>query len=125
YLDRLYSDSGGDVDLLAELAGAYSKIGDVQGNPAMPSLARSEDALASYARSRELWQKVIAARPSDPKALRSLAQVDFVTGDLLRVTGKTVESGHMFGEGADAATAALRYSPGDPDFIFTAGSAWL
>jgi serine/threonine protein kinase len=125
YLDRLYNDSGGDVDLLAELAGAYSKIGDVQGNPAMPSLGRSEDALASYARSRELWDKVIAARPNDSQALRSLAQACFVTGDLLRVTGKSLESGRMFANGAAAATAALRYSPGDPDFIFTAGNAWL
>jgi serine/threonine protein kinase len=125
YLDRLYNDSGGDVDLIAELAAAYSKIGDVQGSPSMPSLGRTEDALASYARSRELWQKVVAARPNDAKALRSLAQVLFVTGDLLRVMGKSKESGRMFGDGAAAATAALRNSPGDPDFIFTAAGAWL
>jgi tetratricopeptide (TPR) repeat protein len=125
YLDRLYNDSGGDVDLLAEMAAAYSKIGDVQGNPSMPSLGRSDDALASYARSRELWQKVVAARPNDAKALRSLAQVHFVTGDLLRVTGKSLESGRMFAEGAIAATAALRGSPNDPDFIFVAAGAWL
>jgi serine/threonine protein kinase/tetratricopeptide (TPR) repeat protein len=125
YLDRLYNDSTGDADLLAELAAAYSKIGDVQGNPSMPSLGRSEDALKSYARSRELWEQVVAARPNDPKALRALAQVHLVTGDLLRVTGKSLESGRAFAEGAVAATAALRGSPADPDFIFVAGGAWL
>jgi tetratricopeptide (TPR) repeat protein len=125
YLDRLYNDSGGDLDLLAELAAGYSKIGDVQGNPSMPSLGRIDEALLSYARSRELWEKVIAANPNDAKALRSLAQVRFVTGDLLRVTGKSLESGRMFAEGAQAAIAALRYAPGDPDFIFTAGGAFL
>jgi serine/threonine protein kinase len=125
YLDRLYNDSGSDTDLLAELAAAYSKIGDVQGNPAMPSLGRTEDALASYARARELWSKVIAARPNDAKALRALGELYFVTGDLLRVTGRSMDSGRMFSEGALVATKALRISPGDPDFIFTAGGAWL
>jgi eukaryotic-like serine/threonine-protein kinase len=125
YLDRLYNDSSGDIDLIAELAAAYSKIGDVQGSPSMPSLGRSEDALASYARARELWGKVIAARPNDSKALRALADVYFVTGDLLRVTGRSMDSGRMFAEGAVIATTVLRTSPGDPDFIFTAGGAWL
>jgi tetratricopeptide (TPR) repeat protein len=125
YLNRLYNDSAGDIDLLAELAASYSKIGDVQGNPSIPSLGRTDDALASYARSRELWEKVLAARPNDAKTLRSLAQVSFVTGDLLRATGKSLESGRMFAEGAAAATAALQASPGDPDFLFTAGDAWL
>ena len=125
YLDRLYQDSGGDVDLLAELAAAYSKIGDVQGNPAMPSLGRTGDALASYARSRELWERVVAARPRDYKALRALAEVRMGTGDLLRITGKTLESGRMFAEGAAAASAALRGSPNDPQFIFSTGGAWL
>jgi tetratricopeptide (TPR) repeat protein len=125
YLDRLYNDAGGDIDLVAELAAAYSKIGDVQGNPSIPSLGRTEDALASYGRSRELWERVVASRPGDAKALRSLAQVRFVTGDLLRVTGKWPESGRMFAEGASAASAALRISPGDPEFIFIAADAWL
>ena len=86
----------------------------------MPSLGRTDDALASYARSRELWERVVSARPRDFKALRSLAQVRLVTGDLLRVTGKTLESGRMFTEGARAATEALRGSPDDPALIFVA-----
>ena len=125
YLDRLYKDSGGDVDVMAELAAAYSKIGDVQGNPSMPSLGRTNDALASYARSRELWEKVVGARPRDFKALRSLAQVRLGTGDLLRVTGKTAESGRMYTDGASAATEALRGSPNDPALIFVAAGGWL
>jgi tetratricopeptide (TPR) repeat protein/tRNA A-37 threonylcarbamoyl transferase component Bud32 len=125
YLDRLYNDSGGDIDLLAELAAAYSKIGDVQGNPSMPSLGRTDDALASYARSRELWEKVVAARPNDAKTLRSLAQVRFATGDLLRVTGKSLDSGRMFVEAAAAASGALPALPTDADFIFNAAGAWL
>jgi tetratricopeptide (TPR) repeat protein len=125
YLDRLYRDSGGDVDLLAELAAGYSKIGDVQGNPAMASLGLTKDALASYARSRELWEKVVAARPGDYKALRSLAQVRLVTGDLLRITGKTADAGRMFADGAAAAGKALGGLPDDPDLIFVTGGAWL
>src|SRR5205085_563112 len=51
--------------------------------------------------------------------------VRLVTGDLLRITGKSVESGRMFTDGATAATEALRGSPGDPEFVFIAGGAWL
>jgi tetratricopeptide (TPR) repeat protein/tRNA A-37 threonylcarbamoyl transferase component Bud32 len=120
YLDRLYRDSGGDIDLLMELAVAYSKIGDLQSG-----MERRPDALASYARSRELWERVVTARPGDYKALRALADVRLVSGELLRANGNLLESGRMFAEGAQASAAALRGSPDDPGLIFKTGGAYL
>ena len=125
YLDRLASQAGGNTDLMSEIAAGYSKIGDVQGSPSMPSLGRTTDALASYARSRTLWERVLAAHPGDSKALRGLAQVRLTSGDLFRVSGKTAEAAQLFTQAAEAAASALVAAPNDPDTLFAAAGAWL
>jgi len=47
YLDSLLGEAAADPDLRYELAIAYQKLGDVQGNPRAASLGRSEEALRS------------------------------------------------------------------------------
>ena len=48
YLDKLARDAGDRADLQRELAGAYLKVGDVQGRPFNPNLGDTAGALASY-----------------------------------------------------------------------------
>src|SRR5262249_13552523 len=48
YLDRLSNERGTDRGLGRELADAYDKIGDIQGQPAVSSLGDRTGALASY-----------------------------------------------------------------------------
>ncbi|MGE5413020.1 MAG: serine/threonine-protein kinase [Syntrophomonadaceae bacterium] len=48
YLDRLSRESAGDRALRRELAEAYMRVGDVQGNPYMANLGDIPGALASY-----------------------------------------------------------------------------
>ncbi len=48
YLDGLASDAGGNVALQRELATAYEKIGDIQGNPYSANIGDTDGALASY-----------------------------------------------------------------------------
>lgn len=50
YLDRLTEDAESDVALRLDLADAYFRIGNVQGNPTNNNLGRPEDAIASYRR---------------------------------------------------------------------------
>ena len=125
YLGRLAREAGDDPDFLGELAAAYTKVGEVQGSPTVPSLGRTSDALASYAQARQLWERVLAARPRDSKALRALAQVRLATGDLLRVAGRIEESGKMYADGATAALEAAKAAPGDPELIYLAAGAWM
>ena len=54
YLDRLADDAGGDPSLVVDLAGAYFRIGNVQGSPTNDNLGRTADARASYARGLRL-----------------------------------------------------------------------
>ena len=48
YLDSLAAEAGGDPALQLELAAAYEKIGDVQGNPLFANLGHPKEALESY-----------------------------------------------------------------------------
>ncbi len=63
YLDELSSESQGDRDLQMELATAYEKIGDLQGNPANPNLIAFDDAIASFERAIQIRKSLL-----EPKA---------------------------------------------------------
>lgn len=57
YLDSLSQEAAGDMSLQRELASAYEKVGDVQGNPYSANLGDPAGALASY-------RKALAIRES-------------------------------------------------------------
>jgi eukaryotic-like serine/threonine-protein kinase len=65
YLDSLSADSGGDQQLLRELATAYDKVGDVQGNPRNSNLGDISGALKSFRKALAIRQKLVASHPSD------------------------------------------------------------
>ena len=82
YLDGLAAQAGDDVELKAELAEAYQKIGDVQGNPFGPHLGDVAGAAVSYARLIGLRESVAAARPGVPAATLALAAAEMRVGDI-------------------------------------------
>jgi len=69
YLDSLAAESGNDSRLQMELATAYEKIGDVQGNPNYANLGHAAAALESYGKAAAIARKL---GPS-PQALEVLA----------------------------------------------------
>ncbi len=73
YLDSLSRDAGGDIPLERELAGAYSLVGDVQGNGYYANLGHPSAALASYRKGLLIWQRIAAATPGDKVAAVQLA----------------------------------------------------
>jgi serine/threonine protein kinase len=58
YLDNLAKNAGGDLELQKEIAAGYMKIGDAQGYPTQPNLGRTEDALASYRKAGEIYERL-------------------------------------------------------------------
>jgi len=54
YLDNLARESQNDVQLQSELASAYEKIGELQGNPNKPSLNDYSGAIESYKKARNI-----------------------------------------------------------------------
>jgi len=83
YLDSLAAEAGGDAELQLELAEAYIRFGDVQGNPYQPNLGDATGALASYRKALQLAEPPTRADPANLRAARALARVHAHTGDVL------------------------------------------
>ena len=62
YLDNLAAESSGDTSLRGELASAYDKIGDIQGNPFFANLGDMDGALASYNKSLAIREDLLAGK---------------------------------------------------------------
>jgi len=74
YLDRLSQEAAGDASLQQELAAAYERVGDVQGNPYYANLGEVDGALQSYRKSLAIRQRLCARAPNDVVLRRELAQ---------------------------------------------------
>jgi eukaryotic-like serine/threonine-protein kinase len=69
YLDSLAAEAGNDARLQIELATAYEKIGDVQGNSRYSNLGHPKEALESYRKAVAIARKL----PPSAEALEILA----------------------------------------------------
>src|SRR6185503_1764800 len=72
YLDSLSHEAGGDARLQKETAKAYQQLGDVLGSGTGANLGDRDGALRSYGKARTLLEAVVAARPDDADARRTL-----------------------------------------------------
>lgn len=68
YLDSLAGESADDPELQSELASAYEKVGDLQGNPTNPNLVELDAAISSYEKARALRLRASAGyAPTDTR----------------------------------------------------------
>jgi eukaryotic-like serine/threonine-protein kinase len=72
YLDSLAREAEGDEALQAELAGAYKRIGDVQGNPSLSGFGEIEASLVSYDKALGILHRLADRPDPDPKVLTDL-----------------------------------------------------
>jgi non-specific serine/threonine protein kinase/serine/threonine-protein kinase len=89
YLDGLAAEAGGDRGLLAELAGAYQRVGDVQGMPYRASLGHTGDALHSYEKALALRERLLHEQPGNPEYRLARAVVESRIGSVLAARGDT------------------------------------
>jgi non-specific serine/threonine protein kinase/serine/threonine-protein kinase len=87
YLESLAREAAGDAGLQRELARAFVRVGDVQGNPTKANVGDATGAIASYQRAIALAEAVRADAPGDIEALRVLALAHQQRGDVLALTG--------------------------------------
>jgi tetratricopeptide (TPR) repeat protein len=73
YLNTLAAEAGGDPGLQLDLARAYSKIASIQGQAFVANLGRVPEAIASFDRSNELAEQLLAAEPDNLEARNLLA----------------------------------------------------
>ncbi|MEY2579918.1 MAG: eukaryotic-like serine/threonine-protein kinase [Verrucomicrobiota bacterium] len=88
YLDSLAHDAGGNIALQRELATAYEKIGDIQGNPYSANIGDTDGALTSYRKAlqiRESFKPVAATTDAQMelgRSHRSLGDIMEQKGDI-------------------------------------------
>jgi non-specific serine/threonine protein kinase/serine/threonine-protein kinase len=87
YLDSLAKESADDASLQRELASAYVKIGNAQGNPNNANLGDTNGALNSYRRALAISNQILHAHPADLEARRTLAISHEKIGDVQATTG--------------------------------------
>ncbi len=86
YLDSLAHDAGGNVALQRELATAYEKIGDIQGNPYSANIGDTDGALTSYRKALQIRESF------KPAAVTTDAQMELgrshrALGDIMEQKG--------------------------------------
>ena len=112
YLDRLADESGSDPALLRDLADAYDRLGDVQGNPAIANLGNDVAALASYRKARGIREGLVRqghATESDVELDVSYVRV----GDALLDTAQSDEATREYEKALVIREGLLSASPGD------------
>ncbi len=85
YLDQLADVVGDDPAVLGELAAAYKRAGDAQGNARSSGAEKTDAALASYRHAMLLYQRAVTLDPAHRPQF-ALFLVDYT--DLLRVEGQ-------------------------------------
>ena len=88
YLDGLADDSGGDANLQIELATAYQKVGDIQGNPYSANLGDTAGAMRSYQKSVEILENL---KPATTEGDIALGRGYRAVGDILEVESNVPE----------------------------------
>jgi tetratricopeptide (TPR) repeat protein len=92
YLDALAQEAGTDTDLKLELAAAFEKVGNIQGQAYGASKGDAVAAIDSYSRAIALLAGAVAAEPENARASRALARVSMMQSRLLLLQGKIQEA---------------------------------
>ena len=123
YLDSLASESGDDPALQSELAAAYEKVGDLQGNPTNPNLMALSDALASYEKAHAMRRALLERNPADAGQRRLLAHNYRALGDLRWQTNEQAESLKNSEAALGLYTELLAAEPGSAELRLGLGRA--
>ena len=87
YLSSLSHEAGEDRSLQSELATAYERVGDVQGNPSHANLGDIAGALDSYRRSLGILESLRTTDPNNMKVKRQLSTEYYNVGLCLDAMG--------------------------------------
>ncbi len=96
YLDNLSREAAGDTELQRELAKAYEKVGDVQGNPYNPNIGDTKGALESYEKAFAIRQSLAEKEPDNTKSRDEMADLLKRIGDLQSNGGDNTRAAEFY-----------------------------
>lgn len=115
YLDSLSKEAKGDASLQRELATAYERIADVQGQPRQANLGDVAGAMTSYSKAMAIRESLVAADPRNAAVLRELTVNYSRLCDLTWTTGDLKGAMEIAHKEIATAEAAYQVDPKDPD----------
>ena len=124
YLDSLSRESSGDRALRRELAEAYRRVGDVQGNPFMANLGDLDGAAASYRKAIALLEPAVAAPGATDAERATLATTYLVDAGLSVNRGMAEEALETSKRGLALRRARVDEAPADPERQMDLAQAW-
>jgi eukaryotic-like serine/threonine-protein kinase len=113
YLENLAEEAGQDPSLQFELATAYEKVGDVQGNPRGPNLGHADAARQSLQKGLKLVETLVADRPNDIEARKLRARIHYKLGDLQLDRGDVAAALESFRQALSGAEVLTSKAPND------------
>jgi eukaryotic-like serine/threonine-protein kinase len=95
YLDSLAREAGSNPSLQRELATAYEKVGDIQGNPYYANLGDTDGALASYRKALAIREK-LSGKASTMEIQMEMGRSYRSLGDILEQKGDVASTIHNY-----------------------------
>ena len=92
HLDHMAKDVAGDRLTQLDLVDAYTRLGNLQGNPYEKNIGDSEGALVSLTKAVSIAKALRAATPESPEVLGPLALAERSRSEILFFAGRAQES---------------------------------
>ena len=123
YLDRLAADSGNDQSLQGDLADAYDRMSDIQGNPFGSNIGDVRASLESTKKATAIREAL--ARNLDPQSPEAFAYRRSLLrlGDAYHATGRTKDAADVYRRVVTAGDESLRRNPEDAETQNTVAGA--
>jgi eukaryotic-like serine/threonine-protein kinase len=92
HLDRMSKDAAGDRLIQLDLVNAYTRLGNIQGNPYDQNLGDPTGALASLDKALAIAKSLTTSATLDPEGLHAMATVQQARSEVLWGVEKTPEA---------------------------------
>jgi len=124
HLDRAARDASGDSQAELDLANAYTRLGNIQGNPYDQNIGDTQGALKNLEKATSIATALVQKEPADALAEHALAWAKQSRSEVLFGMGKTPEAVDMM-RGAASLYEKLASRPGAKvEVLFEAASAY-
>jgi tetratricopeptide (TPR) repeat protein/predicted Ser/Thr protein kinase len=119
YLRDLAPDANDHAAFTAELATAWERVGDIQGNPLVPNLGQTAEAMGSYRESIALREGLVERDPNDAAACVALAGAHGALGFVQLYGGSAEDALASFAEGERTLARLVGEAAGRSDAVGT------
>ena len=111
YLDNLSAESAENLSLLSEVAAAYQKAGDIQGNPYYANLGDMNGAFQSYQKALAIREELATLNPNDTLTRDDLADSYSSVADIYWGKGDYTSALEFYNKALMIAVALVNEEP--------------